>query len=120
MVLKAMKATIWHNNRCSNSRGALALLQQAGADIEVIDYLATPPDPATLRQLLDEMGIPARALLRSKEPAYAELGLADRLDDEAALVEAMAMHPALINRPIVRTPKGTALCRPPETVRTLL
>ena len=63
MVLKAMKATIWHNNRCSNSRGALALLQQAGADIEVIDYLATPPDPTTLRQLLDEMGIPARDLL---------------------------------------------------------
>ncbi|MBN8769057.1 MAG: arsenate reductase (glutaredoxin) [Stenotrophomonas nitritireducens] len=115
-----MNATIWHNNRCSNSRGALALLQEAGADIEVIDYLATPPDPATLRQLLDEMGMPARDLLRSKEAAYVELGLADKLDDEAALVGAMAMHPALINRPIVRTPKGTALCRPPETVRTLL
>ncbi len=115
-----MNATIWHSNRCSNSRGALALLQEAGADIEVIDYLATPPDPATLRQLLDEMGMPARDLLRSKEAAYVELGLADKLDDEAALVEAMAMHPALINRPIVRTSKGTALCRPPETVRTLL
>jgi arsenate reductase len=120
MVLTAMKATIWHNNRCSNSRGALALLQEAGADIEIVDYLADPPDPATLRQLLDEMGIPARELLRSKEAVYAELGLADRLDDETALVQAMAMHPVLINRPIVRTAKGTALCRPPETVRTLL
>jgi len=115
-----MKATIWHNNRCSNSRGTLALLQQAGADIEVIDYLQDPPDPATLRRLLDEMGMPARDLLRSKEPAYAELGLAGKLDDEAALIDAMAMHPALINRPIVRTAKGTALCRPPETVHALL
>ncbi|MCL7713800.1 arsenate reductase (glutaredoxin) [Stenotrophomonas mori] len=115
-----MKATIWHNNRCSNSRGALALLQEAGADVEVIDYLATPPDPATLRRLLDEMGLPARDLLRRKEAAYAELGLDRHLDDDAALVQAMAAHPALINRPIVRTAKGTALCRPPETVRTLL
>ena len=115
-----MKATIWHNNRCSNSRGVLAVLQEAGADIEVIDYLQDPPDPATLRQLLDEMGMPARDLLRSKEAAYAELGLAEKLDDEVALIEAMVMHPALINRPIVRTAKGTALCRPPEAVRALL
>ena len=115
-----MKATIWHNNRCSNSRGALALLQEAGADIEVIDYLQDPPTPAMLRQLLDEMGMPARDLLRNKEAAYAELGLAEKLDDEVALIEAMVMHPALINRPIVRTAKGVALCRPPETVRALL
>ena len=115
-----MKATIWHNNRCSNSRGALALLQAAGVEIEIINYLENPPDPATLRQLLDEMGIAARDLLRNKEAAYAELGLAEKLDDEAALIDAMAMHPALINRPIVRTAKGTALCRPPEAVRTLL
>ncbi len=115
-----MNATIWHNNRCSNSRGALALLQEAGADIEVIDYLQDPPTPAMLRQLLDEMGMPARDLLRNKEAAYAELGLAEKLDDEAALIDAMAMHPALINRPIVRTAKGTALCRPPEAVHTLL
>ena len=115
-----MKATIWHNARCSNSRGALALLQDAGADIEIIDYLANPPDAATLRRLLNEMGIPARALLRDKEPVYAELGLARKLDDEAALIQAMAAHPALINRPIVRTRKGTALCRPPEKVQALL
>lgn len=115
-----MKATIWHNNRCSNSRGALALLQEAGADIEIINYLEDPPDPATLRHLLDEMGIPACDLLRDKEAAYAELELAQKRDDEAALIEAMAMHPQLINRPIVRTAKGTALCRPPERVRELL
>ena len=115
-----MKATIWHNNRCSNSRGALALLQEAGADVEVINYLDNPPTAAQLRTLLDAMGMPARDLLRSKETAYAELGLAAKLDDEAALVEAMSQHPALINRPIVRTAKGTALCRPPETVLSLI
>ncbi|WP_449466632.1 arsenate reductase (glutaredoxin) [Stenotrophomonas humi] len=115
-----MKATIWHNNRCSNSRGALALLQEAGADIEVINYLDTPPSAAELRTLLKEMGLPARDLLRNKETAYAELGLAAKLDDEAALIDAMAAHPTLINRPIVRTAKGTALCRPPETVLSLL
>jgi len=115
-----MKATIWHNNRCSNSRGALALLQEAGVDVEVINYLDNPPTAAQLRTLLDAMGMPARDLLRSKETAYAELGLAAKLDDEAALVEAMSQHPGLINRPIVRTTKGTALCRPPETVLSLI
>ncbi|KRG66023.1 arsenate reductase [Stenotrophomonas humi] len=115
-----MKATIWHNNRCSNSRGALTLLQEAGADIEIINYLDTPPSSAELRTLLGEMRLPARDLLRTKEAAYAELGLAMKLDNEAALIEAMAAHPTLINRPIVRTAKGTALCRPPETVHSLL
>lgn len=115
-----MKATIWHNNRCSNSRGALALLQEAGVQVEVIHYLDTPPSATELRTLLAEMGMPARDLLRTKEVAYSELGLAARLDDETALINAMAAHPVLINRPIVRTAKGTALCRPPETVNALL
>jgi len=115
-----MKATIWHNNRCSNSRGALVLLQDAGVEVEVINYLDHPPSPAQLRTLLDAMGMPARDLLRNKEAAYAELGLATKLDDEAALIEAMSQHPTLINRPIVRTVKGTALCRPPETVLSLI
>ncbi|MGE8233120.1 MAG: arsenate reductase (glutaredoxin) [Stenotrophomonas sp.] len=115
-----MKATIWHNNRCSNSRGALALLQEAGMEVEVINYLDTPPSVEQLRAVLDAMGMPARDLLRSKEAAYAELGLAAKLDDEAALIEAMHQHPSLINRPIVRTAKGTALCRPPETVLGLI
>ena len=69
---------------------------------------------------LDAAPLPARDLLRNKEAAYAELGLATKLDDETALIEAMSQHPALINRPIVRTAKGTALCRPPETVLGLI
>lgn len=115
-----MKATIWHNNRCSNSRGALALLQEAGADVEVINYLETPLSASELRVLLGAMDMPARDLLRNKEAAYAELGLADQLDNDDVLIAAMASHPALINRPIVRTAKGTALCRPSEIVKTLL
>lgn len=115
-----MNATIWHNSRCSNSRGALALLQEAGIEVEIINYLDTPPSAAELVGLLKQMNLPARDLLRSKETAYGELGLAAKLDDDDALIAAMVAHPALINRPIVRTSKGTALCRPPETVLALI
>ncbi len=115
-----MKATIWHNSRCSNSRGALTLLEEAGADIEVINYLDTPPSEVELRELLRAMNIRARDLLRNKEAIYTKLGLAGQLDDDAALIKAMHEHPTLINRPIVRTAKGTALCRPPEKVLALL
>ncbi|WP_422510268.1 arsenate reductase (glutaredoxin) [Stenotrophomonas sp. GZD-301] len=115
-----MAVTIWHNARCSNSRGALALIREAGIEPTVVDYLATPPDRATLAAVIARMGIAPRALLRSKEAAYAELGLDDPALDDAALIDAMAAHPALINRPIVETPRGTRLCRPPETVLDLL
>lgn len=112
--------TIYHNPRCGNSRGALALLRDAGVEPEVIEYLKTPPDAATLRRLLAEMGLTARELIRDKEPAFTELGLADPRHDEDALIQAMVSHPELINRPIVRTAKGTRLCRPPERVNELL
>jgi len=115
-----MNATIWHNSRCSNSRGALALLQEAGIEVEIINYLDTPPSAAELGGLLKQMNMPARDLLSSKEAAYGELDLAAKLDDDDALIAAMVAHPALINRPIVRTSKGTALCRPPETVLALI
>ncbi|WP_313217147.1 arsenate reductase (glutaredoxin) [Stenotrophomonas sp.] len=115
-----MAVTIWHNPRCSNSRGALALIREAGIEPTIVDYLATPPDRTTLAAVIARMGIAPRALLRSKEAAYTELGLDDPTLDDAALIEAMAAHPALINRPIVETPRGTRLCRPPETVRDLL
>ena len=115
-----MPVRIWHNPRCGNSRGALALIREAGIEPQVYDYLHTPPDAATLKAALARMGMDARQLLRSKEVAYAELGLADPALDEDALVAAMVAHPVLINRPIVETPKGTALCRPPERVLALL
>lgn len=112
--------TIYHNPRCSNSRGALALLQEAGIEPQVIEYLKSPPDAATLRRLLKQMGISARELLRNKEPAFAQLGLGNPALGEDALVDAMVSHPELINRPIVQTSKGAMLCRPPERVKELL
>ncbi|WP_079222452.1 arsenate reductase (glutaredoxin) [Stenotrophomonas maltophilia] len=113
-----MTVTIWHNPACSNSRGALALIREAGIEPVVVDYLDAPPDVATLRQVMAESSLSAIDLVRSKEPQFVELGLAGA--DEATLLAAMAKHPRLINRPIVRTPKGTRLCRPPERVLDLL
>ncbi|AWH25887.1 arsenate reductase (glutaredoxin) [Stenotrophomonas sp. YAU14D1_LEIMI4_1] len=113
-----MSVTIWHNPACSNSRGALALIRDAGIEPVVVDYLSTPPGIASLRAVLAESGLSARELVRSKEAQFAELDLADA--DDATLLAAMAEHPRLINRPVVRTPKGTRLCRPPETVLELL
>lgn len=115
-----MKATIYHNPRCSNSRGALEILRAAGIDPEIIEYLDAPPDATTLTDLLARMEMPARALLREKEAAYAELGLADPKWSEAELIDAMVAHPVLINRPIVVTAKGVRLCRPPETLKEIL
>lgn len=106
-----MDVTIWHNPACSNSRGALKLIRDAGFDPVVIEYLGTPPDAA-------ESALSARDLVRSKETQFAALGLEDA--DDATLLAAMAEHPRLINRPVVRTPKGTRLCRPPETVLEIL
>lgn len=111
-----MTVTIWHNPGCSNSRGALEILRAHGIEPTVIEYLKTPPDRETLSTLIRDMGITPRDLLRSKEAVYAGLGLADtRLADDA-LIDAMVAHPVLINRPIVQTPRGTRLCRPPELV----
>lgn len=115
-----MAVTIWHNPRCSNSRGALEILHQHGIEPTVIEYLKTPPDRDTLHALVTAMGTGARRLLRDKEAAYTALGLADPMLDDASLIEAMLQHPELINRPIVRTPLGVRLCRPPETVLEIL
>jgi arsenate reductase len=110
--------TIYHNPRCSKSRQTLALLEERGIEPVVIPYLEAPPDTATLRALLDKLGIGARDLVRRKEAPYQELGLANASDDE--LVAAMVSHPVLIERPIVVTPKGAALGRPPENVLDVL
>jgi len=115
-----MTVTIYHNPRCSNSRGALEILREAGLEPVVIEYLDTPPDAATLKRLLAEMGMPARELLREKEAVYAELDLGNPKWGDAELLAFMAANPILINRPIVITPKGVRLCRPPEVVREIL
>lgn len=114
----AADITIWHNPRCGTSRNVLGLIRNAGIEPDIVDYLRSPPDRATLETAITRMGVPVRDLVRQKEALYAELGLADA--DDATLIEAMLAHPVLINRPVVGTPLGTRLCRPSELVLDIL
>jgi arsenate reductase (glutaredoxin) len=112
--------TIYHNPACGTSRNTLALIRNAGVEPQVIEYLKTPPDRATLESLLTRMNFKPRQLLREKGTPYAELGLADERLSDAELLDAMLAHPILINRPIVVTPRGVKLCRPSEAVLDIL
>ena len=116
-----MKDTrLYHNPRCSKSRGALELLNERGIQPRVIAYLETPPSADELRQLLRQLALPARALLRTGEDEYAALGLADPALPDEALITAMAAHPRLIERPIFVHNGRAVIGRPPEQVLTLL
>ena len=112
--------TIYHNPRCSNSRNTLALIRSHGIEPEVIEYLRHPPSRETLLALVSASGGPVIDLVRSKEAAFTELHLDQPGVTDAQLIEAMLQHPVLINRPIVVSPRGTRLCRPPEQVLDLL
>ncbi len=112
--------TIYHNPDCGTSRNVLALIRNSGEEPTVIEYLKHPPDRATLEQLVADMGIGVRDLLRQKGTPHDELGLADAKWTDAELIGFMLAHPILINRPIVVTPLGTRLCRPSEDVLDLL
>lgn len=112
--------TLYHNPRCSNSRSALALLRERGIEPHIVDYIAQPLDLAQLQQLAAAVGGPVRDLLRSKEASYHALGLDDPACSDAQLLRAVVQHPELLNRPIVVTPLGARLCRPPERVLELL
>ena len=111
-------ATIYHNPKCSTSRKALELLRDNGVEPEIVLYLKTPPSRAELAALIADAGIDVRAAVRKREALYGELGLASASDDE--LLDAMAAHPILIERPFVVTPKGTRLARPLDNVREIL
>lgn len=111
-----MRATIWHNPRCSKSREALALLEAAGAEIEVVEYLKTPPAAERLADLYRRAGLtPARGLRKAEEGAKPLAGA-----DDATILAAMAADPILIERPLVETEKGVRLGRPPEAIREIL
>jgi arsenate reductase len=112
--------TLYHNPRCSKSRGALELLEARGLAPHVVRYLETPPSAAELRELLSKLGIGARALLRSGEDEYRDLGLADASLSDEQLIAAMAAHPKLIERPILVAGKRAVIGRPPEKVLELL
>ena len=115
-----MPVTIYHNPRCSKSRQTLALLNERGLEVEIVEYLKSPPDAATLAGLLDGLGLDPRQLMRKKEAAYKELGLDDPALDRAALIAAMVENPVLIERPIVVAGARVALGRPPEAVLDIL
>jgi arsenate reductase len=115
-----MKVTIYHNPRCSKSRAALALLREHGIEPQVIEYLVTPPDAATLRRLLKALGMKPRALLRTKEAAYKDNRLDRAQVTDAEIIDAMARHPLLIERPIVVAGSRAAIGRPPEKVLEIL
>ncbi|GIZ13232.1 arsenate reductase (glutaredoxin) [Pseudomonas sp. NCCP-436] len=112
--------TLYHNPRCSKSRGALELLENRGLQPTVIRYLETPPNADELRTLLGKLGISARELLRKGEDEYRELELADTSLSEAQLIEAMVSHPRLIERPILVAGDRAVVGRPPEKVLELL
>jgi len=114
------RVRIYHNNRCSKSRATLALLEERGCECEVINYLETPPSMDELTQLLDQLGMTPRELMRNGEPEYAELGLDDPTLSDTALIAAMATHPRLIERPIVVAHGKAALGRPPEAVLEII
>jgi len=115
-----LTVTIYHNPACGTSRNTLAMIRQSGEEPHVIEYLKTPPARDELIKLIKAMGITPRELLREKGTPYAELGLGDPSLTDDALIDAMMAHPILINRPIVETEKGAALCRPSEKVLSLL
>lgn len=111
-------ARIYHNPKCSTSRKTLDLLRDNGIEPEIVLYLKTPPTREELVAMIADAGIDVRTAVRKRESLYTELGLADASDD--ALLDAMAQHPILIERPFVTTPKGTRLARPIDTVREIL
>jgi arsenate reductase len=115
-----MDITIFHNTRCGTSRTTLDSIRAAGVEPRVVDYLAQPPSRDELKDLIARAGLSVRAAVRSKEALFAELGLDDPATTDDALLDAMAAHPILINRPFVVTPKGVRLCRPAELVREIL
>ena len=115
-----MTVTIYHNPNCGTSRNVLAMIRQSGEEPVVIEYLKNPPSRERLKELIQTMGIPVRALLREKGTPYAELGLENPKWSDEQLLDFMIAHPILINRPIVVTPKGAKLCRPSETVLDIL
>jgi arsenate reductase len=116
--MTARDTVIYHNPKCSTSRKMLDLLRDNGFDPTIVQYLKIPPSRDELVRLIREAGIDVRTAVRKRESLYDELGLADATDDQ--LLDAMAEHPILIERPFVVTPKGTRLARPIDAVREIL
>jgi arsenate reductase len=111
---------IYHNPKCGTSRKVLGMLQDAGLEPTVIEYLKTPPSRSELVSLLQRMGMTPRQILRRKGTPYDELGLDDPAKSDDSLIDAILAHPILLERPVVVTPRGVRLCRPAEQVVALI
>ncbi|MER3546873.1 MAG: arsenate reductase (glutaredoxin) [Rhodanobacteraceae bacterium] len=114
------KVTIWHNPRCSKSRGTLELLRQRGIEPTIVDYQQNPPDAQQLSCALELLGIQPRELMRRDEAEYVQLHLDDLELTRDQLIAAMVAHPILIQRPIVFADGKVAIGRPPEAVLAIL
>ena len=112
--------TLYHNPRCSKSRGALELIEARGLTPNVVRYLETPLNAGQIKALLGKLGISARQLLRTGEDEYKMLQLADESLSEAQLIDAIAQHPKLMERPILEVGDKAVIGRPPENVLELL
>jgi arsenate reductase len=115
-----MSVTIFHNPRCSKSRHTLELLEQRGLTPTIIEYLKTPPTAEKLKEILVQLGLLPRDLMRKKEDLYVELELGNPDLSNDDLIGFMVKHPILIERPIVITNGKAALGRPPEQVLEIL
>ncbi|RCU50334.1 arsenate reductase (glutaredoxin) [Corallincola holothuriorum] len=111
--------TIYHNPRCSKSRETLKLIEQQGISPNIILYLKNPPSVTALQELLAQLDLSARDLMRTKEEIYSTLALAN-VEQEQQLLEAMVANPKLIERPIVVSEGKAILGRPPENVLSIL
>ena len=115
-----MTVTIYHNPRCSKSRATMEYLEENGIEAEVIKYMDTPPDAATLKEILTMLGMSPRELMRAHETVFKDAGLDDPTFTDDELIEAMVQCPSLIERPIVVNNGKAVLARPPELVQDIL
>jgi len=115
-----MTTTLFHNPRCSKSRATLELLQSKGIELMIIEYLKTPPDAETLKNILKLLGMTPRELMRKNEAVYKEANLDDTNLSDDELIAAMIEHPILIERPILLANDKAAIGRPPENVLSIL
>jgi len=115
-----VKITVYQKPTCTTCRQVHTALKQAGADFDAVDYYVEPIPRAKLQELVRKLQIPARQLLRTKEPIYKELRLAERELSDAEIVDLMVAYPDLIQRPIVETGSRAILARPAERLKEIL
>lgn len=114
------KTVIYHNPRCSKSRETLQIIEDSNVTAEIIDYLENPPSANDLRRIVDLLGIPARELMRTSEPAYKEAELDDDSLSDDEIIDAICEYPALLQRPIVISGNKAIIGRPPSRVLEII